>query len=145
MMSCLRRGLNFDRDILFAQIGLRDLQILGLVVFAQMLEMGRKHVSPLRHYIGHNLALIVGLGFPLDHADGPLGAIIQAGSQPVAKQISYQPGLAINYLQGTFRAIRDTDPTAVAFCLVDLNDLAFHGLVSYSLLECAVPEEKSLI
>jgi hypothetical protein len=60
---------------------------------------------------------------PLDHMEGVIRALSQAGPQAVAEFIGHDPGLSVDNLQGALRAGGDAEPAAVAFVFVDLNDL----------------------
>jgi len=47
--------------------------------------------------------------------------VTQAGAEPVTQNIRFKPRLAVNDLQGTLVAVRNTLPATVALLLVDLN------------------------
>jgi hypothetical protein len=57
----------------------------------------------------------------------------QAGTQTVAEIIRDDLGLAVYYLDGTFRTAGHTLPAAVAQCFVDLDYFSdlFHGMLPW--------------
>lgn len=60
---------------------------------------------------------------PLLHGDGSLGALPQAGPQPVAIDIAYQAGLAVDYLDGPLGAGGHAEAAAGAFVRVYPDDV----------------------
>ena len=64
-------------------------------------------------------------GLALDNRDGTLGALAQAGPQPVAVDIGDQPRFAIDDLDRPFGTRGHTQTASITFRLVDADDLAF--------------------
>jgi hypothetical protein len=73
-----------------------------------------------------NGRLVEFIGFANLDMDGVLGAVAETGAQPIAEIVGYQARLAIDNLNGAFRAGRNTETATVAFVLVDVNDISFH-------------------
>jgi hypothetical protein len=62
--------------------------------------------------------------FPIFNGQGSLGALSQAGSQAVTKTVRQQLRLAVDDLNSSFGARRDTHPAAVTLILIDPNNLS---------------------
>ena len=73
--------------------------------------------------------LIVGRGFPGLEGDCPGGAAGQAVPQAVAIVLPGKVGLAANEGNGPLVAGLDAQAAAIAFFLIDMNDLTNHRLV----------------
>ena len=71
--------------------------------------------------------LVVGRGLALLKRDGPRGAVWQAVAHAVAVVVAHQRGLAADHGNRALVAGGGAGPAAVAFLLVDVNDLSFHG------------------
>ena len=67
--------------------------------------------------------LVIGRGLPLHKGDGPGGAGGQAVPQPVAVVVPQQLGLPVHHADGTLVAGVGAGAAAVAFFLVNMNDL----------------------
>ena len=115
------------------EMGQRQVEIGGLTVFVQMLEVGAQRGDTFGDDAVQGGPLIVGCGFtPLD-GDGALRALAHACPQPVAGDFADQPCLAVDYLQRALGAALATDGAPVAFALVDPNDLALHQVLRLKL------------
>lgn len=71
--------------------------------------------------------LVVGRGLALLKRNGPRGAVRQAVAHAVAVVVAHQRGLAADHGDRALVAGGGAGPAAVAFLLVDVNDLSFHG------------------
>ena len=71
--------------------------------------------------------LVVGRSLALLKRDGPGRAVGQAVAHAVAVIVPHHGGLAVNHGNGTLMAGGGAGPAAVAFFLVNVNDLSFHG------------------
>jgi hypothetical protein len=60
------------------------------------------------------------IGLPAFDSDGSLRAVAKAGPQSVAKAIRYQTSLAVDYLNSSLGAGRDTIAAAVALLFIDM-------------------------
>jgi hypothetical protein len=88
-------------------------------------QVGLDNVGPTFYNVLHDPILIIGFCFPGFNLNGALGAGTDAGSQTITEKVTYKVGLAVNYLQGTFRASRDAVPTAGALFLVNFYNISF--------------------
>jgi hypothetical protein len=71
------------------------------------------------------------VGLALDYFDGVLGALAEAGAEPVAEVVGREHSLAVYHLDGPFGAGGDAESATVAFVLVDLNNFPDHYLLLY--------------
>jgi hypothetical protein len=120
---CARLARN---HFMFSKIVIGLLEIRGLVVLSQMLEVSIDYRFPLLGNDGNYLAFVVGNGLAFLNGNGPLGAMAQAGAQPIAKEVTDQPCLAFYHLQGPFRTPRHAKPASVALFFINLDNLALH-------------------
>jgi hypothetical protein len=60
----------------------------------------------------------------LNNGNSILRAMSETGAQTVAELLTRQLRLAINYLKGSFGTIRYTKAAAVAFLLINLDNLS---------------------
>jgi len=92
-----------------------------------MSEMGFDDRTSLFYDIRHHRLLIVGHGLTLDHADRTFRAGADAGPEPVAEKIAHEPGLPVDELERSLRAVRDALAATGAFLSIDADDLPFHA------------------
>ena len=90
----------------------------------EMLEVGADRVGALPRDVGHDPALVVGLGLPLRQRDGPFRAVADAGAKAVAEKVAHQPHLSVDDLQGAFGTVGEAQAAAGALLLVDCDDRA---------------------
>ena len=69
---------------------------------------------------------------PLDDLQSVLGAMPQARPQTVTVDVSYEPHLAVDDLQGTLSAVWDAHAAAVTFLFVDLDYLPDSGILRFA-------------
>jgi hypothetical protein len=126
--GCHRLGGDWLRqgNAAVVQVLPRLLKIDLFVMGGKMVEVGADDVCALSDDIGHDLFFIIGCGFPFLDVDGPQRAGADTGAQAVAKKIGYQPGLAVDKLQGSFGAIGQTLSATVADILVDADYFSLH-------------------
>ena len=69
---------------------------------------------------------VVRLGFPLFDTDGATGAVSQAGSQTITKEIAQKSGLAVYQPYRTFGTVGNAVSTAITKRFINPDKLAFH-------------------
>jgi hypothetical protein len=74
-----------------------------------------------------NGVLIEGIGVTFDYPDGILGALPQAGSEPVAEVVGGKSCLAVHNCYGPFGTGGNAETAAIASVFIDLYDFSFHG------------------
>jgi hypothetical protein len=62
-------------------------------------------------------------GFPLLDGDGSFRAVTQAGAQTIAVALRDEPCLPVHDGKRALHAVGDAKPAAIAFFLVDVDDL----------------------
>ena len=73
----------------------------------------------------HGLPVVCGR-FPLLKGDGSRGAGRQAVAQTVAVVLAHEPGLAVDHVDGALVTGLGAQTAAVAFVLVNVDDLSYH-------------------
>jgi hypothetical protein len=99
----------------------RDLTMAG-----EMLQMRPDDWCPLSDYILHDSLLIVGNSFALNDADRPFWTGPDTCTKTIAEEIADKPGLSIDELKSSLRAVRDTLTTSRAFGIIDTDYFPFH-------------------
>jgi hypothetical protein len=66
--------------------------------------------------------LVERLGLSILQGQCALWASSEAGSKPIAVDLLHKTGLAIDDLQGTFGAVRDTESAPCALLSIDSDD-----------------------
>ena len=117
-----------DGDGIFYQVFNCQVIEFYLPVAAKMFEMRLYNRCTLFYNIFHDGLLIVGYSLPLDDAYRSFGACADAGSETIAEEIAYEPGLPIDDLKGTLRAVRDTLAASRALVIVNTDYFTFHSI-----------------
>jgi hypothetical protein len=98
----------------------------GLAVAGKMLKMGTDYRRTLFYYPLHHCRFAVGYRFAFDNLDRTFRAGADTGPEPVAEEITYEPGLIVNDLDRPFRTIRDALAAACTFRFVNADDIPLH-------------------
>jgi hypothetical protein len=98
----------------------------GLAMAGKVLKMGPDNGRTLLYYPLHDCRFAVGYRFAFDNLDRTFRAGADAGPEPVAEEIAYEPGLIVNDLERPFRTVRDALATACTFRLINADDVPLH-------------------
>jgi hypothetical protein len=96
-----------------------------VAMFDMPLRGMHRACSPFRHPRLYRVIIVIER-LTLNHLDRPGGAIRQAIAQPVAIDIAYKFGLAVDDLDSALMASIHADRTAIAKFLMYGNDVPFH-------------------
>jgi hypothetical protein len=117
--------VRYGNGILEQVFDCRIVQIL-LSVAKQVLEVSPDNRRSRFCNSRHHRLFVVRSCFSFDHADSALGTGADAGTQTVAEEIGNKPGLPVNNLERSLRAVGDALTAPRAFVLIDADDLPFH-------------------
>jgi hypothetical protein len=103
-------------------------QITGLTMILKMLQMGKNRILPHLYHPGNHRHLIVRFSLTLLNRDGPFRTMTDTCPQSITHQLTDQPRLTVNDLQGPFMTIGYTNPASIALILINSNDFPQHIL-----------------
>jgi hypothetical protein len=127
-----------DRDGVLDQVLNPLIVECPLSMTCQVLEVGFDDQCSLFYDHCHHGLLAVRLGLAFNDTDRPFWAGADTGPKPVTEKVAHEPGLPVNELECSLRAIRDALAASRAFRIVNADNPALHGSFSRQLSGRAV-------
>ena len=138
-------ALYWQGNVMIRQVLPRLFKVCFFVMGGQVIEVGADDIGALGRDIGHDAHLVIGFGLTFFDADGAQRAGADAGAQSVAEKVGDQPGLVVDELQRPFGTIGQALSAAIAYVLVNENDISFHVVLLSLMVSNSSSERHSLV